>query len=114
MVRVKNVINELEAIKDRYIHGGDDCFDARRRKAIDDAILLLATLPSASSETASCTAIHATFLAGQVFGTILYDDKEYQVYLAGVESYPIGLSRTIDGVVSSPPCLKHKFVLIER
>ncbi|MBO4543902.1 MAG: hypothetical protein J5725_12070, partial [Bacteroidales bacterium] len=31
----------LQAIKEKYIHGGDEGFDAKRREAIDHAIELL-------------------------------------------------------------------------
>ena len=32
------VIYWLQQIKEKYIHGGDECFDEKRRQAIDIAI----------------------------------------------------------------------------
>ena len=37
----KEAIRWLLQIKDKYIHGGDDSFDASRREAIDEAVKAL-------------------------------------------------------------------------
>lgn len=41
MADTRETIKWLKAIKEKYIHGGDDDFDEKRRQAIDHAVAVL-------------------------------------------------------------------------
>lgn len=113
MINVEKTIKDLERIKDKYIHGGDDAFDAERRQAIDNAILLLSCLTNTGIGHPLFERVQAV-LDDSMFGTIRVDGETYNVYLARVESYPVSWGRPRDCVGVYPIHFRHKFTLIER
>ena len=113
MINVEKTIRGLEQIRDKYIHGGDDAFDAERRQIIDNAILVLSCLTNTGIGHPLCDRVQA-MLDSTAFGTISVDGDKYEVYLASVETHLISSNSARRSDRSYPICYKHKFTLIER